>query len=64
VILRTTEWDGLDPAPGDVIQLPDDQLAVVTAVASGPGLGQWRIDADPARVITWHVPSAPCPPAS
>lgn len=54
MILRTVAWDGPAPAPGDVVQLPDQQLAVVQAVAAGPGVGQWRIDATPARLITWQ----------
>lgn len=54
MILRSTSWDGLPPAPGDVVQLDADQVAVVTEVAQGPGAGQWRITAEPARRIAWH----------
>lgn len=54
MILRSTEWDGLAPAPGDVVQLADG-VAVVTGVARGPGVGQWRITAEPARLIVWSA---------
>lgn len=60
MILRSTEWDGLPPATGDVVQgLGPDGLGVgvVMAVAQGPGVGQWRMDVTPARAITWW-PSA------
>jgi hypothetical protein len=62
MILRSTTWDGLPPAVGDVVQLDADQVAVVRSVAQGPGVGQWRIDAEPARLITWW-PTRPQPVA-
>lgn len=53
MILRSTEWDGMAPAVGDVVQLADG-VAVVTGVARGPGVGQWRLVCERARVITWR----------
>lgn len=55
MILRSTEWEGLPPAPGDVVQLGDGQVAVVRQVAQGPGVGQWRLWCSPARLIRWQT---------
>lgn len=54
--LRSVAWDGLPPAVGDVVRLHADggTLACVTDVAQGPGVGQWRITCEPARVIEWR----------
>lgn len=52
MILRSTEWEGMPPAAGDVVQ-DGDQLHLVTAVAQGPGVGQWRLDVEPVRRIVW-----------
>lgn len=54
MILRTAEWEGLDPAPGDVVRLPGGAVAIVEHVAQGAGPGQWRLDCRPARLIQWE----------
>lgn len=54
MILRTVAWDGLPPAAGDVVQLPDGTLHVVDRVAEGAGVGHWRLECRPARVIQWR----------
>lgn len=54
-VLRTTSWEGMDPAEGDVVQATDGTVVgVVTGVAQGPGIGQWRLEVGLARVITWN----------
>lgn len=53
MILRSTTWDGLPPAPGDVVQMAHDQVGIVQSVAQGPGAGQWRLDVEPTRLIVW-----------
>lgn len=52
VVFRSTEWDGPQPAPGDVLST-DFENYVVTSVAIGAGLGHYRIEAYEARTITW-----------
>lgn len=54
MILRSTEWDGPMPSPGDVVQLDEHLVAVVASVAAGPGPGQYRIDCRPARLVRWQ----------
>ena len=61
MILRTTEWEGLPPAPGDVVDLPDGERAVVTAVAMGAGIGHWTLTCQPARRIVWNPRPLPEP---
>lgn len=39
--LRSTSWDGPAPVVGDLVVMGD--LAIIRAVARGPGLGQWRL---------------------
>lgn len=51
--LRSTTWDGLPPATGDVLLMGDD-VCVVERVAEGPGVGQYRLVVRVARVIRWH----------
>lgn len=52
--LRSAAWDGPAPAPGDVVQLADGTVAVVQLVAAGAGVGQWRLECAPARLIRWR----------
>lgn len=52
MILRSTEWGGPPPCSGDVLLMGDD-VAVVTDVAEGPGLGQYRLVVAPARLYRW-----------
>lgn len=54
MILRTTSWDGPAPQAGDVVQLTTTEVAVVTDVAEGPGVGQWRLNVDPRDLILWR----------
>lgn len=64
MILRTVEWDGPDPAPGDVLRLsPALTLHLVETVAAGAGLGQWTIEiGPPLRIIEWDPrPARPDP---
>jgi len=51
--LRSVAWDGLAPAPGDLVDHPDHGPLVVELVAQGPGVGQWRLDCRVPRVIGW-----------
>jgi hypothetical protein len=55
--LRSVGWDGLAPAEGDVVRMPDGQHLVVHAVAEGAGPGQYRLDCTEARVIDWRPAS-------
>lgn len=52
--LRTVAWDGPAPAAGDVVQLGDGSVAVVQLVAEGAGVGQYRLECAPARLIRWR----------
>lgn len=52
--LRSTSWDGDAPAVGDVLLMGEDAAHVVERVAEGPGLGQYRLDVRPARLIRWR----------
>lgn len=53
-VLRTTEWDGPDPAEGDVVQLPGGDVALVEWVARGAGLGQWTLHVSPRRLLAFR----------
>lgn len=53
-VLRSTSWDGSDPAVGDVVRFEDGSLAVVSDVARGPGVGQFRLVVCEATVIDWR----------
>lgn len=52
MILRSFEWDGPGPAPGDVVRHPDG-LYTVVEVAAGAGIGHWMLVCEPARIIEW-----------
>jgi hypothetical protein len=56
-VLRSVGWDGLAPAEGDVVRMPDGEHLLVVSVAEGAGPGQYRLDCTPARVIDWRPAS-------
>jgi hypothetical protein len=54
VTLRSTDWDGAEPHPGDVVQRPDGTVLVVAEVAKGAGVGHWTLRCHPRQLILWR----------
>jgi len=57
LVLRSVAWDGLPPAPGDLVAHPDHGTLLVQLVAAGAGVGHWTLHCTRPRVITWRPAS-------
>jgi hypothetical protein len=43
IVLRSSEWDGPSPSPGDVVITDDHDELVVAAVENGAGVGHFTL---------------------
>jgi hypothetical protein len=54
VVLRSSEWDGPSPSPGDVVEHEHLGELFVNGVAAGAGLGHFTLSCEPMTGRRWR----------
>jgi hypothetical protein len=56
IVLRSSEWDGPSPSPGDVVLHDEHDELVVCSVNAGAGVGHFTLECveRTGRVWQWH----------